>query len=225
MEISQDFATHGIAVTLGCVRCRVSVAEAHDGLATALAREAERRAAELADTPAAELPPIAAARRAYRALGKDPSRYRLASEALMRRLAQGKGLHRINTVVDTNNLVSLRTGLSVGAYRLERLAPPVVFRKGRPGESYPAIGRGPLNLENLPLFADREGPFGSPTSDGERSMITPDTERLLMVLIALGGEEEEPPDMAGSVRFAAECLEAFCAAREIETTLVTNRGV
>jgi DNA/RNA-binding domain of Phe-tRNA-synthetase-like protein len=202
---SDDFPAAGVAVTLGCVQCRVAVAAEHEGLAAA---------------PVAEVPPIAAARRAYRALGKDPSRYRLSSEALMRRVAQGKGLYRINTVVDTNNLVSLRTGLAVGAYRLERLAPPVTFRKGRPGESYPAIGRGPLNLENLPLFADREGPFGSPTSDSERTMITLDTEGLLMVLIAFGDE----PGMADAARFATECLEAYCAAREVETALVTTLG-
>lgn len=221
ITISDDFATAGVAVTLGCIQCRVAVAEEHDGLAAALAREASRREAELAATPVAELPPVAAARRAYKALGKDPSRYRLSSEALLRRLAQGKGLYRINMVVDTNNLVSLRTGLSVGAYRLERLAPPVTFRKGRPGESYPAIGRGPLNLENLPLFADQKGPFGSPTSDSERTMITPEAEGLLMVLIGFGDE----PRMAESVRFAAGCLETYCAAREVETALVTNRLV
>lgn len=216
IRISEDFAGADVAVALGCVQCAVTVAERDDALDRALAAEVARWEALLAGTPVAEVPPIAAARRAYKALGKDPSRYRVSSEALVRRIGQGKGLYRINTVVDTNNLVSLRSGYSVGSYRAEALAPPVVFRKATAGESYQAIGRGPLNLENLPLFADAEGPFGSPTSDSERSMITLDTQSVLMVIIAFG----EAPDLEEHVAFAAQCLERYGAARDTQTALI-----
>jgi len=216
LYISDDFAAAGIETTLACVSCRVAVAAGDQALDGELARELARWEGALAAKPVTEVPGVAGARRAYKALGKDPSRYRVSSEALLRRIGQGKGLHRVNNVVDTNNLVSLHTGLSVGSYRAETLTPPIVFRKGAAGERYPAIGRGPLNLENLPVFADREGPFGSPTSDSERSMVTPDTERLLMVLIGFGAA----PDAEAHLSFAAEALRRHCTAADVETAVV-----
>ncbi|NIR29670.1 MAG: hypothetical protein GWN84_10245 [Gammaproteobacteria bacterium] len=217
IKVSEDFAAARVAVALGCVQCVVTVTERDEALDQALAAEVTRWETLLADMPVAEVPPIAAARRAYKALGKDPSRYRVSSEALLRRIGQGKGLYRINSVVDTNNLVSLCSGYSVGSYRAETLTPPVVFRKGTAGESYQAIGRGALNLENLPIFADAQGPFGSPTSDSERSMITADTEAVLMVIIAFG----EAPDLEEHLAFAAQCLESYSAARDPETAAIT----
>jgi DNA/RNA-binding domain of Phe-tRNA-synthetase-like protein len=218
LTIADDLAAADVAVALGCVQCHVAVSERVEALDAALAAEITRWQHALSQGPVAELPPIAAARRAYKTLGKDPSRYRVSSEALLRRIGQGKALYRVNSVVDVNNLVSLHGGFSVGSYRIESLAPPVVFRKGRPGESYPAIGRGPLNLENLPLFADEEGPFGSPTSDSERSMITLDTESVLMVVIAFGDARA----LGDQVDFAARCLERYSRATGVETAVVTQ---
>jgi DNA/RNA-binding domain of Phe-tRNA-synthetase-like protein len=164
------------------------------------------------------VPQVAAARRAYRALGKDPARYRPSAEALLRRLVQGKGLTSINAVVDANNLISLRTGLSIGAYDADCLEAPLLLRKGRAGEPYEAIGRGLLNIENLPVLSDARGPFGSPTSDSERSMITGETRRLLMVLFGF----HAGPELIEPLAFAGECLQTYCAAREIETALIAN---
>jgi DNA/RNA-binding domain of Phe-tRNA-synthetase-like protein len=220
IAISNDFATAGVNVTLGCIQARVTVSKQSAALGEALKMEAELRVEALVDGAVSEIPAIFAARRAFKALGKDPSRYRVSSEALMRRLAQGKALYRINTVVDTNNLVSLHTGLSAGTYRVEALSPPLTFRKGRPGETYVAIGRGPFNLENLPVILDMQGPFGSPTSDSERSMITLDAEEVLMVLYAFG----DNTDLTRALDFAADCLTSYCNARDIETALITASG-
>jgi len=94
-------------LALGCVAACVSV-EKHS---EALWREIDQRLAHLAATIKPEqpntLPQIAAMRGAYKALGKDPSRYRGSAEALLRRVLSGKGLYQINSVVDINNLVSL----------------------------------------------------------------------------------------------------------------------
>ena len=172
----------------------------------------------------AEIPAIAAARQAFKALGKDPSRYRVSSEALIRRLDQNKVLYRINTVVDTNNLVSLHSGMSAGSYQIDALAPPLVFRKAVAGESYQAIGRGPFNLENLPVLADAQGPFGSPASDSERSMIAldapGDAEMVLMVIYGFG----EAKGLARAVDFAVDCLTSYCKAKEVETAVVVAGG-
>ncbi|MCG8510149.1 MAG: hypothetical protein MI741_13055 [Rhodospirillales bacterium] len=215
ITVSDDFADAGIRVSLGCIQCSVKVEKKNHALHAELDRaEAERL--KTLEGPASEVPQIAAARRAYRAFGKDPARYRISSEALMRRLVKGQGIYRINTAVDTNNLISLRSGHSVGAFKAEVLEPPILFRKAGPSETYTAIGRGPMNLENLPVFADSHGPFGSPTSDSERSMITLDTATLLLVIIAFGEED----DLAGLVNWAVRKLTDYCGAHAIETALI-----
>ncbi|MBI3070224.1 MAG: hypothetical protein HYY87_02870 [Candidatus Levybacteria bacterium] len=132
-------------------------------------------------------PRLQAARDAYRKLGKDPSRYRVSSEALLRRVLQGKGLYQVNNVVDINNIISMETLLSVGVYDRDKLKGPVVFGVGRPGESYRGIGKETLNIAELPVFVDEVGPFGSPTSDSERAMITFNTRKVLMVIISFSG--------------------------------------
>ncbi len=220
IAIADDFVAVGVSVTLACIQARVAVEKKNTPLGQALRLEAELRVDALDDSAVADVPAIAAARRAFKALGKDPSRYRVSSEALMRRLAQGKALYRINTVVDTNNLVSLHTGLSAGTYRVEALQPPLVLRKGGAGETYEAIGRGPFNLESLPVLADAQGPFGSPTSDSERSMITLDAEEVLMVLYAFGNGS----GLTRALDFAVDCLTSYCHARDVETVLITASG-
>ena len=219
ITICKTFAEARIAVTLGIIRCRVTVTEPGQSLSEALDQAAADRLASLSGGTVGDVPQISETRQAYKTLGKDPSRYRPSAEALARRLTQGKGLYRINNVVDTNNLVSLKTGFSIGAYDVTTLTPPVVFRKGKIDEGYKAIGRGRLNLENLPIFADSEGPFGSPTSDSERSLVSLDTDDLMMVIIGFG----EAPDMSSALEFSAERLRLFCYAKEIQTDIATNR--
>jgi DNA/RNA-binding domain of Phe-tRNA-synthetase-like protein len=123
--------------------------------------------------------------------------------------------------VDVNNVVSLETGISIGAYDRDKLSPPLLFRPGKEGESYTGIGRGALNLAGLPLFADAHGPFGSPTSDSERTAITAETRRLLMVLICFG----EPADPAAALERTGELLRRFAGAAEVETAVVGNGPV
>ncbi len=219
IAISDDFSRAGVAVRLGCIRARVAVAKNSTALGQALRLEAELRVESLEKHAITEISAIAAARQAFKALGKDPSRYRVSSEALLRRLDQGKALYRINTVVDTNNLVSLHSGMSAGSYRIDALIPPLVLRKAGSGESYEAIGRGPFNLENLPVLADTQGPFGSPTSDSERAKITLNTEKVLIVIYGFG----EAKGLARAVDFAADCLTSYCEAEEIETAVVAPR--
>jgi len=136
-----------------------------------------------------ESPQILATRAAYKALGKDPARYRGSAEALLRRVIAGKGLPRINAVVDIINLVSIESRLPIGLYDLAHVSGDIVFRAGRAGETYKGIGKYDLNLEGLPVFCDAIGPHGSPTSDSERTMVTSETKKVLAVIISFGGKE------------------------------------
>src|SRR6266511_3998564 len=131
-----------------------------------------------------EVPGVADARTLYKALGLDPTKTRPSNEALMRRALKGEALYRINTLVDTLNLCSLRHQLPFGLYDRDKLQPPVRLRRGEPGESYEGIRKGAVNVEARPVLVDGAGPFGNPTSDSARTMITLETRNALVVVYA-----------------------------------------
>ena len=133
---------------------------------------------------------IKTTRLAYKKIGKDPSRYRVSSEALIRRILQGKGLYKINNVVDTNNLISIETGYSVGSYDMKNIKGDIIFRIGKEGEKYQGIGKEMINIENLPVFCDDIGPYGSPTSDSTRAMVIDNSKEILTTIISFNGKED-----------------------------------
>ena len=153
-----------------------------------LAAEIDAAGAELrsryAGVPSAEVPGAADARALYKVLGLDPTKTRPSNEALLRRVLKGEALYRVNTLVDALNLCSLRYQLPFGLYDLARVRPPVVLRKGRAGESYEGIRKGPVNVQDRPTLADEEGAFGNPTSDSARTMITLQTTSALVTCYA-----------------------------------------
>ena len=128
-------------------------------------------------------------RNAYKAYGKDPSRYRLAVESLYRRLSKGNKLYRINSVVDLGNVLSMKTRKSVAVLDYDKIEGDVFIRLGKDSDEYYGIGRGKLNITNIPLYEDNIGPFGSVTSDTERTMITSSTKKILLFIISFSGEE------------------------------------
>src|SRR5437879_12436405 len=174
---------------LGCVTADVKASASP----AAMLQEMKTRENEIQKLPfprgVLESVQVETTRKAYKALGKDPARYRNSAEALLRRVIAGKGLPEINAVVDVINLVSVESRLPVGLYDIDRVNGDIVFRVGRAGESYPGIGKYDLNLEGLPVFCDATGPHGSPTSDSERTMVTTATKHILGIIISFGGQE------------------------------------
>jgi DNA/RNA-binding domain of Phe-tRNA-synthetase-like protein len=172
--------------------CVTALVEARPSPA-ALLQEMKTRESEIEKLPfprgVLESAQVETTRKAYKALGKDPARYRGSAEALLRRVVAGKGLPEINSVVDVINLVSVESRLPVGLYDLGHIVGEIVFRAGRAGETYKGIGKYDLNLEGLPLFSDDAGPHGSATSDSERTMVTAATNQVLAVIISFGGVE------------------------------------
>jgi DNA/RNA-binding domain of Phe-tRNA-synthetase-like protein len=132
---------------------------------------------------------IEGGRKLYRAFKKDPTRYRLSSEALMRRLKKERDIYEINDLVDLMNLFSLQTGHPVGLYDIKKIEGEILFRLGKAEEVYRGLGKGILNIENLPVLSDQRGAFGSATSDSERTAITVDTKDFLLVIFNYGLEE------------------------------------
>jgi len=136
-----------------------------------------------------EAPAISSTRAGYKALGKDPARYRGSAEALLRRIISGKHFPKINSIVDCINLVSVESRLPVGLYDLAHVQGDMLFRVGGKGETYKGIGKFDLNLEGLPVFSDAQGPHGSPTSDSERTMVTASTEKVAAILVSFSGHQ------------------------------------
>ena len=172
--------------------------------------------ARLESTALADMPNLGESRRGYRACGKDPGRWRVSSEALYRRVRQGKDLYRINSVVDVNNIVSLETGFSLGSYDMDHLQGTVVLRRGHAGESYPGIGKDAVDLENMPLLADELGAVGSPTSDSTRAMITPESRRFLTVIYSFSSREA----LEKALHLAFSRFQTLAGAEELESGIV-----
>lgn len=203
-------------LSLGCVCAQVKVDQLCQPLWTDINQHLAQLTAMYKPEAVNTIPQITAMRNAYKALGKDPSRYRGSAEALLRRVLSGKGLYQVNTVVDINNLVSLESLLPAGSYDIENITPPIELRIGRPGETCKGIGKDEINIENLPVFSDGSGAFGSPTSDSERAMIRPETRQLLMVIFSFGGVNELERWMTR----ASDLLECFATAENVEAALL-----
>lgn len=165
----------------------VSVRDADQSLADEIEAYGRGLRARYGELKSAEVPGAAEARALYKALGLDPTKTRPSNEALLRRVLKGEALHRVSTLVDALNLCSLRYQLPFGLYDLDRVVPPVVLRRGAPGESYEGIRKGPVNVEGRPVLVDAQGPFGNPTSDSARTMITRATRNALVTVYAPAG--------------------------------------
>ena len=203
-------------VALACVTAEVETVATPESLDQEL-RNCEEKILKLPEPKVVlESAAILATRAAYKALGKDPARYRGSAEALLRRVIAGKELPRINNVVDVINYVSVESRLPVGLYDLAHVQGEIVFRAGRAGETYKGIGKYDLNLEGLPVFCDAVGPHGSPTSDSERTMVTEATQQVAAIIISFGGAEE----LERWAQKMCELLGLHAAAQGTETQLI-----
>jgi DNA/RNA-binding domain of Phe-tRNA-synthetase-like protein len=127
---------------------------------------------------------IAAVRTMYKRVGLDPTKTRPSSEALLRRVRRGDPLPRINSMVDVCNWCSLEFQVPYGLYDAARIDGDVGLRIGRANESYPGIRKDDVNVDGRITLADTMGPFGNPTSDSARTMVTTSTTRALLVVFA-----------------------------------------
>jgi len=175
-------------LVLGIVRCEVINSETSIELRKEMDEEILRFSASYLLDDINKRPEIEATRRIYKTLGKDPNRYRPSAEALCRRIIRGIPIYKVNTLVDIINLVSIRSGFSIGGFDIAKINGNIVLGVGTKEDEFEAIGRGLLNVEGLPLFRDTLGGIGTPTSDNERTKIVDTTTELLLVLNGYSGK-------------------------------------
>lgn len=213
LYIDRDMKRIWPAARVGCIQYMADAEKKNEELWAYLKKEVFKRVKDAVfDYGVSEIPNVRESRTAYKAFGKDPSRYRVSSEALIRRIAQGKGLYEVNTVVDANNLISVESGFSVGSYDAAKIGGELVFRVGKEGEMYKGIGKEQIKIDGLPVLADSEGAVGSSTSDSERAMITENTKEVLTLIYSFS----DNGDLEKALDHGKRYLEKYAFAREIE---------
>jgi DNA/RNA-binding domain of Phe-tRNA-synthetase-like protein len=181
-EISPEIAAQ---VRLGLIHATpVSIGPTQAALQQEIDDLCARRSSEHAGKPPGEIPGIQPARDLYRAFGIDPTKTRPSSESLLRRVIRKKPFPRIFNAVDLCNYFALRFLLSLGLYDADKIRGKVVFRPGKPGESFAGIRKNEVHVGGRPVLVDAQGPFGNPTSDSQRTSVTESTRSLWMVIFA-----------------------------------------
>ncbi|WP_143317755.1 phenylalanine--tRNA ligase beta subunit-related protein [Clostridium sp. HBUAS56017] len=214
--ISEEFKKICPEITLGCIQAHVDLKSSSDRLWKEVNDYCEVLKEEINIEDLASLPNIKEGRELYKKLGKSPSKYRLSSEALLRRVLQGKGVYKINNIVDINNLISLKFKLPVGSYNIENLKSPVTLMIGKEGEKYKGIGKEEINIANLPVLTDSIGRFGSPTSDSERAMISDNVSEILMCIFSFSGKNS----IEKYLEYSKERLELYAKGKDIKIKIV-----
>ena len=195
---------------LGLLQASVKVEKSNDALLKVLDQCIDTEAR--ADFPAIrEIETINQARSGYKVLGKDANRYRPSADSLHRRITKERGLYTINNAVEIINIISIKSGFSIGGYDLNKIQGNISFRKGKADETYFGLGRGKLNIENMPLLSDDVSAFGCPTSDSERTSITENCKEMLMVFFDFGADES----LQHFLDRSSSLLEEFAGGRNI----------
>ena len=206
-------------IQLGCIEYSVNVVEGNSELWNEIAVQINKIKESITLDDITKIKNIRDSRSLYKKIGKNPYKYRISSEALLRRIIQGKGLYKINNVVDANNLISIKSNLSVGSYDIDKLGECIFFKIGKKGESYKGIGKGMINIESLPVFSDEFGIYGSLTSDSERAMISDETKNVLTILIAFSNDSGIEKYMEEAI----EVLKIYIGAEKINSYIVKRK--
>jgi len=197
---------------LAVLICEVKNAETSPALWNEMELEIQRITATYSSEEINKRPEIAATRKIYKLLGKDPNRYRPSAEALCRRIIRGIPIYKVSTLVDIINIVSIRSGFSIGGFDITKIQGNIELGIGTNSDEFEAIGRGLLNVEGLPLYRDEVGGIGTPTSDNERTKISDDTTQLLMIINGYNGNM----GLQEAVDLSVRLLEKYANLKQLE---------
>ena len=211
IELSSEIKTASPELKVLVIACQVKNSPSDAALWQEIAAEEAAVKATCRIEEVNKWAPIKATRTAYKRLGKDPNRYRPSAEALRRRILRDLPLYRIDTLVDLINLVSIRSGYSIGGFDADKIEGDLTLGVGKEGELYQGIGRGVLNIAGLPVYRDRVGGIGTPTSDEERTKISMETTSLLMIINGYSGSE----GLSEAGEYAIDLLRRYASAENV----------
>lgn len=200
IELSTKIRKAAPELTLAIISCNVINSQTSTYLSDEMEMETQQIAEIYSIDEINKRPEIAATRKVYKNLGKDPNRYRPSAEALCRRIVRRISLYQVNTLVDIINLVSIRSGFSINGFDAYKIQGNILLDVGTANDEFEAIGRGLLNVEGLPLYRDSAGGIGTPTSDNERTKISENTTQLLMIINSYNGGKELQSAVDQSIR-------------------------
>lgn len=201
---------------LGVLEMQVVVEPSGDALMELIKSKIAELEGSMAVELVTEYKAIKGSKVGYRLLGTDPSRYRLSADSLVRRVVKGNGLYYVNNVVDLLNFQSVTTGYSICGYDVKSIHGKVVLGVGEADEAYVGIGRGNLNITNMPVFRDQFGPFGTPTSDSTRTAVSKKTTSFLMIYVGFDGDG----GMQEILEQTKTLYEKYCSASEVVTRII-----
>lgn len=216
IEISTKIRKACPQLVLGIITCEVENSETSSDLWSEIEAEIQHFSATFTLEEINKRPEISATRKIYKALGKDPNRYRPSAEALCRRIVRGIPVYKVSTLVDIINLVSIRSGFSIGGFDGDKIQGEIRLGVGTSADEFEAIGRGLLNVEGLPLYRDEIGGIGTPTSDNERTKISEETTRLLLIINGYSGKN----GMDEAVNLMIHLLEKYARLRQNEVNVL-----
>ena len=210
LQLVADESLHGV-LALGLLEADgLSGEPLPAAFATERQQVVERWTSAYGGRQPADVPGVAETRALFHALDIDPTKHRPSSEALLRRVLQGRGLPEVSPVVDACNLASVEHQIPMGLYDRDRVHGTVAVRVGRDGEGYEGIRKQRVNLNGRLLLADDHGPFGAPTSDSLRTSVTPATRNVAVVLFCPARRATQ--SLSTALERVAELLTRFCGA-------------
>lgn len=223
VAFSEEFTTLAPDYRMLQIEAEVEGGDTPAALTDEITRFAEsmQQVMEIADIN--RRPGIAATRAAYKRFGKDPNRYRPSQEQMSRRILKQLGLYVVNNLADAGNLLSLKCGCSLGVFDRDRIeGDTITLGRGRHEEPYTGIGRGELNIENLPVIRDAAGGIGTPTSDNIRTAVDLSTRRILITVNIYGDADMTDAEIDAEAR---RLLSAYCSASDITSRIVRATSV
>ena len=216
ITISDNIQNSCPDLKLAVISCEVRNPETSNELWNEMEVEVQRILSKYTLEEINKRPEIAATRKTYKTLGKDPNRYRPSAEALCRRIVRGIPIYKVSTLVDIINVVSIRSGFSIGGFDLDQIQGNIELGAGTDKDTFEAIGRGILNVEGLPLYRDAAGGIGTPTSDHERTKISADTTKLLMIINGYSGKN----GLEEAVNHTHDLLQKYADLRKFDVSWI-----
>lgn len=216
--IAQDIREKLSAFRLGIMRFSALVESSSESFWNEVDDASQNLQSKISVDEITKITTITETRSAYKKCGKDPSRYRPSADSLVRRIIKGNKLYKVNNVVDLLNLVSIKTGFSIGGYDVSKIIDNSRITIGTSEDDYYGIGRGKLNIEGLPVLRDKMGVFGSPTSDSERTMITEKTNEIAFVFFDFGVSST----LAEALESTSNLLTEYCGVEDIQISYVQD---